>query len=91
MLWIRGRGFNGGLREPGVIVPAVWSAWMVLTLAVAPDPKLMQMLPLIAPLALLASLDVDTPKRGHPAALDWFGILTFAIVALALWAFWIDA
>ena len=90
-LWIRGRGFNGGLREPGVIVPAVWSAWMLLTLAVAPDPTLMQLLPLVAPLALLASLEVDTLKRGHSAALDWFGILTFGIVALALWAFWIDA
>jgi 4-amino-4-deoxy-L-arabinose transferase-like glycosyltransferase len=90
-LWIRARGFNGGWRDPGVVVPALWSAWMLLTLAVMPDTRLMQLVPLIAPLALLAALEVDTLKRGHSAALDWFGILTFGIVAIALWAFWIDA
>lgn len=89
--WIRARGFNGGFREPGVIAPAVWSAWLLLVLAAMPEPRLMQLLPLVAPLALLAALEVDTLKRGHSAALDWFGILTFGIVAIALWAFWIDA
>ena len=89
--WIRARGFNGGARAPGVVAPAVWSAWMLLVLAAMPEPRLMQLLPLVAPLALLAALEVDTLKRSHSAALDWFGILTFGIVAIALWAFWIDA
>lgn len=89
--WIRWRGFNGGLAAPGVIVPGVYAGWLLLTLAAMPEPRLMQLLPAIAPLALLASLEVDTLKRGHSAALDWFGILTFGIVAAALWAFWIDA
>jgi 4-amino-4-deoxy-L-arabinose transferase-like glycosyltransferase len=89
--WIRARGFNGGFREPGVIAPAAWSAWILLVLAAMPEPHLMQLLPLVAPLALLAALEVDTLKRGPSAALDWFGILTFGIVAIALWAFWIDA
>jgi len=89
--WIRGRGFNGGLREPGVVVPFAFAAWMLAMLATMPDPRLVQMLPLIAPLALLASLEVDSMRRGHSAALDWFGILTFGLAAVALWAFWIDA
>src|SRR5436189_39753 len=29
-LWTRGRGFNGGLREPGVVVPAILSAVMLV-------------------------------------------------------------
>jgi 4-amino-4-deoxy-L-arabinose transferase-like glycosyltransferase len=89
--WIRGRGFNGGLGEPGVIVPTAFAGWMLAMLAIMPEQRLMELLPLIAPLALLASLEVDSLRRGHSAALDWFGILTFGLVALALWAFWIDA
>lgn len=89
--WIRWRGFNGGYATPGVIVPAAYAGWMLAMLAAMPDQRLMQLLPIVAPLALLASLEIDTLKRGHSAALDWFGILTFGLTALALWAFWIDA
>ncbi|HVF64660.1 MAG TPA: hypothetical protein VNE58_11765 [Casimicrobiaceae bacterium] len=91
MLWIRGRSFNGGLAQPGVIVPSVYALLMLGTLAVAPDPRLMQMMPVLMPLALVASLEVDSWKRDYAAALDWFGILTFGLAAIVLWAFWIDA
>jgi 4-amino-4-deoxy-L-arabinose transferase-like glycosyltransferase len=91
MLWIRARGFNDGLAVPGVIVPGVFALWMLAMIAVMPNPRLMQLLPLIAPLALLGSLEVDSMRRGDSAALDWFGILTFGLVAIALWAFWVDA
>lgn len=91
MLWIRGRGFNGGLAEPGVIVPGVYAVGMLVMLALSPEPRLMQMLPVLAPLALVASLEVDSWPRGHSAALDWFGILTFGLTAIVLWGFWVDA
>jgi 4-amino-4-deoxy-L-arabinose transferase-like glycosyltransferase len=90
-LWIRGRGFNGGLRPPGVVVPAAFAGTILLLLLVLPEPRLMQMIPLLAPMALLGSLEVDSLKRGQSAALDWFGILTFGLAAMALWGFWIDA
>ncbi len=91
MLWIRGRGFNGGLLAPGVLIPGVYAIALLVTLAIAPDPRLMQMLPLLAPLALVASTEIDSWKREHSAALDWFGMLTFGLTAIVLWAFWIDA
>ena len=91
MLWIRARGFNGGLAQPGVIVPGVYSIWMLGSLALMPDPRVTLMLPALAPLALVASLEIDSWKREHSAALDWFGILTFGLTAIVLWAFWIDA
>jgi 4-amino-4-deoxy-L-arabinose transferase-like glycosyltransferase len=91
MLWIRGRGFNGGLAQPGVIVPGVYAIGMLASLALMPDPRVTQMLPSLAPLALVASLEIDSWKREHSAALDWFGILTFGLTAIVLWAFWIDA
>ena len=91
MLWTRGRGFNGGLREPGMQIPAVVSLVMLTSLLVIPDPKLAYAIPLLVPFALLAALEVDSLKRGFSGALDWFGILTFGLVAMLAWGFWIDS
>jgi len=91
MIWIRARGFNGGFRDPALVLPAVFALWMLAWLVVTPEPRSMQMLPVLTPLAILAALEIDTMKRGQSAALDWFGILTFGLVGIALWAFWIDA
>jgi len=90
-LWTRGRGFNGGLRDPGVQVPAVVALVILISLVVMPDPKLAYAIPLLVPFALLAALEVDSLKRGFSGALDWFGILTFGLVALLAWAIWIDS
>ncbi|HVE48452.1 MAG TPA: hypothetical protein VNG69_02405 [Casimicrobiaceae bacterium] len=90
-LWIRARGFNGGMRDPAIIVPGIYASVLLLSIALLPESRLMQLLPALVPLALLASVEIDSMKREHSAALDWFGILTFGLTAIALWAFWIDA
>jgi 4-amino-4-deoxy-L-arabinose transferase-like glycosyltransferase len=91
MLYTRGRGFNGGLAQPGVQVPGVLALVMLAGLALTPDPRITYALPLLPPLALLAALEVDSLTRGFSAALDWFGILTFGLLAIVAWGFWIDA
>ena len=91
MLWTRGRGFNGGLAQPSVQIPGVLALVVYANLLVVPDPKLIQALPLLVPCALLASLEIDSLKRGFSAALDWFGILTFGLLAILVWGLWIDA
>lgn len=91
MLWIRLRGFNGGMRDPALVLPGVYSLAILAMLVVMPDPRPAQMIPALAPLALVAALEIDSWKREHSAALDWFGILTFGLTAILLWAFWIDA
>jgi 4-amino-4-deoxy-L-arabinose transferase-like glycosyltransferase len=91
LLWLRGRGFNGGLRDPGVIVPGVLALVIFASLLVMPEARLANALPLLVPLAVLAGLEVDSLKRGFSGALDWFGILTFGLLAIVMWAFWIDA
>jgi len=90
-LWTRGRGFNGGLAQPAVQIPGVLALIVYANLLLVPDPKLIQALPLLVPCALVAALDVDSLKRGFSAALDWFGILTFGLLAILVWAVWIDA
>jgi 4-amino-4-deoxy-L-arabinose transferase-like glycosyltransferase len=91
MLYTRGRGFNGGLRQPAVELPGVAALVMLASLVVYPDPRAIQALPLLPPLAILAALEVDSLTRGFSAALDWFGILTFGLLAIVVWGIWIDA
>ena len=91
MLWTRGRGFNGGLAQPSVQIPGVLALVIYVNLLVMPDPSLIDALPLLVPFALLATLDVDSLGRGFSAALDWFGILTFGLLAIVVWGIWIDA
>lgn len=91
MVWIRSRGFNGGLAPPAVKIPGVLALIIYVNLMLVPEPRLIQALPLLVPCALLAALEVDSLKRGFSAALDWFGILTFGLLAALVWGVWIDA
>ena len=58
---------------------------MLIVLSAAAEPRASLALPLLVPLALLGAAEVDTLKRGYSGALDWFGILTFGLLALLLW------
>jgi len=89
--WTRGRGFNGGLAAPEFRLPAILALVILLGLALMPEPRLIHAMPLLVPLALLASLEIDSLKRGFSGALDWFGILTFGLLALLMWGLWIDS
>lgn len=91
MLWTRGRGFNGGLAQPAVQLPGVVVLVMLAALVLRPDPRILYALPLLPPLALLAALEIDSVTRGFSAALDWFGMLTFGLLALVVWVIWVDA
>ena len=87
----RARGFNGGLRTPGVELPGVLTLAMCVSIVVMGDPRLIILLPLLVPLSLLAALEIDTLKRGYSGALDWFGILTFGMLSVLMWWLWFDA
>jgi 4-amino-4-deoxy-L-arabinose transferase-like glycosyltransferase len=88
-LWVRGRGYNGSLSTPGVELPGAMFFILLLVLSAAPEPRASLALPLLVPLALLGAAEVDTLKRGYSGALDWFGILTFGLLAVLLWGLWL--
>ena len=90
-LWTRGRGFNGGLADPGIQVPGILALVIFTNLLLAPEPRVISALPLLVPLALLGTLEVDSLERGFSAFLDWFGILTFGLLAIVVWLLWVDA
>jgi 4-amino-4-deoxy-L-arabinose transferase-like glycosyltransferase len=90
-LWLRARGYNGGLAQPGIVLPLTMSIVLLAVLSAAAEPRATLALPLLLPLSLLGAAEVDTLKRGTSGALDWFGILTFGLLAVIVWALWLES
>ncbi|MEI7842227.1 MAG: glycosyltransferase family 39 protein [Gallionellaceae bacterium] len=61
---------------------------MLVTLSLSPRINDLCALPMLLPLSLLATAALFTMKRGAANALDWFGIMTFALLAILLWWGW---
>jgi 4-amino-4-deoxy-L-arabinose transferase-like glycosyltransferase len=72
-------------REPQLFVPALSALVMLLGLAVWGQPQTVTLLPLLAPLVILAVQGVPSLRRGAAAALDWFGLVTFAFFGGLVW------
>ena len=73
------------LGEPRLFVPAFASLATLLGAAYMGPPQDVNLLALLAPLALLASQGVLTLRRGAAAALDWFGVISFAFFVGLIW------
>ena len=72
-------------REPQLFVPALAVLIMLPALAVWGQPQSVTLLPLLAPLVTLAVQGVPSLRRGAAAALDWFGLVTFAFFGGLVW------
>jgi len=76
-------------REARLFVPALTAASMIVLHVVWGPPQDENLIPLLPPLALLAAHGVHALRRGAFAALDWFGVLTFAVCAGFVWVAYI--
>jgi 4-amino-4-deoxy-L-arabinose transferase-like glycosyltransferase len=72
-------------RDPRIFVPALAAALMFLGIVYWGPDQDVNLTPLLAPLAFLASQGIPTLRRGAAAALDWFGVVTFAFFAGLVW------
>ncbi|HEY7240742.1 MAG TPA: hypothetical protein VH600_16325 [Burkholderiales bacterium] len=72
-------------REPQLFVPGLTVLVMLLALSVWGQPQTVTLLPLLAPFAMLAVHGVPSLRRGAAAALDWFGLVTFAFFGGLVW------
>ncbi|MEJ1958753.1 MAG: glycosyltransferase family 39 protein [Nitrosomonadales bacterium] len=61
---------------------------MFVTLSLVPNIKDIFALPMLLPLTLLATAALTTLRRGAANALDWFGIMTFGLIAILMWWGW---
>ena len=75
-------------REPQIFVPACAALLMLLGLSIWGETRDIELLPVLAPLSLLAAQAVFTLRRGAAAALDWFAVLAFAFFAALVWLGW---
>lgn len=69
-------------------LPLVSFVVMLVTLSLVPNIKEVFALPMLLPIALLATASLSALKRGASNALDWFGLMTFALLAILLWWGW---
>jgi 4-amino-4-deoxy-L-arabinose transferase-like glycosyltransferase len=70
-----------------LVAAAVFLAALVLVA----EAREVNAMPLLLPLVLLGVAELDSLPRGAASALDWFGVTTFALVAIAIWAGWAAA
>jgi 4-amino-4-deoxy-L-arabinose transferase-like glycosyltransferase len=76
------------LHEPEFQLLLVSFAVMLVTLSLVPNIKEVFALPMLLPIALLATASLATLRRGAANALDWFGIMTFGLLAILMWWGW---
>ncbi len=84
-LWSAGRA---GMGNPGIILPLVaFLVFLVFISALGQEGEVFG-LPLLLPLALLASAGMDKLPRGATNAYYWFAIMLFTFFALLGWFYW---
>ena len=72
-------------REPRLLLPAL-AAFFMLAAQLRWGPAQQEnLLPALAPLALLATHGIFSLRRGAAGALDWFGVLAFAFFTGLVW------
>ncbi len=72
-------------REPHVFVPLAALLFSLAAVAYLGPPQDVNAIALLPPLALLSALGIETLRRGAANALDWFGVMTFAVFAGLVW------
>ena len=72
-------------RTPRVFVPLVAALLGLLAIAWAGPQQDINVMVLLAPLALLGAHGVARLRRGAANSLDWFGVMTFGFFAFLIW------
>ncbi len=85
-LWQRGRE---AFSVPQLQLPALVFLVSFVTLSLSADARELYAMPMLLPLSLLAAASIDALKRSAANFLDWFGIMTFGLLALILWIGWV--
>lgn len=87
-LWTGWDAWRGRLGDTEVRLPALAAALGLLVLGLGTAPREASALPLLLPLALMATAGVDHLRRGAASFLDWFGSMTFGLFCALLWLGW---
>ena len=87
-VWVVWRSRKRLTQRDDLQLPLVSFAVMLITLSFAANIEEVFALPMLLPITLLATASLSMLKRGAANALDWFGIMTFALLAILMWWGW---
>lgn len=76
------------LREPRTLIPLVSFLILLAVQSGFSDPRSLNALPLLPPMVLLAAPATLSLRRGAANAFDWFGMMTFTLLACLIWLGW---
>lgn len=77
------------LREPRNLIPLVSFVIFLVVQSAFSEPRSLNALPLLPPLVLLAAPATLSLRRGAANAFDWFGMMTFTLLAGLIWLGWL--
>lgn len=81
--------WRGRLTEPALALPVInLLAASVAALASA-SPDEASMMPAALPVAMLAAIGLPTLRRSVVSLIDWFAVMTYSVIGLVVWAYWI--
>jgi len=80
-LWLKRKN----LGEPAVLLPLVGTVTALVCLLMVYGPRPLLALPVLVPLILLATGSANRLRRGATNAFDWFGMMTFTLIAGLIW------
>lgn len=72
-----------------IVLPAAAVAALALITLFSPLARDHALLPLLPPLAILATFGLPTLKRGAINAIDWFSVMTLSAIAGFIWLGWL--
>jgi 4-amino-4-deoxy-L-arabinose transferase-like glycosyltransferase len=87
-IWIVWQSRKRLAQRDDLQLPLVSFVVMLITLSLSAKIEEVFALPMLLPITLLATASLSMLKRGAANALDWFGIMTFALLAILMWWGW---
>jgi 4-amino-4-deoxy-L-arabinose transferase-like glycosyltransferase len=87
-LWLLWRARATGYSRPGILLPLAGFSATLALLSLARDARELYALPLLIPLALLATAGVENLRRGAANAWYWFSITGFTFFIIVAWFYW---
>jgi len=87
-LWVLWGTRVSRFARPEVQLPAILFVTCLLVLSLPGDTRELHAMPLLIPLALLATPAVDNMRRGASNAMYWFGVMGFTFFAAVAWFYW---
>ncbi len=77
------------LDEPAVAVPLVTAALLALAMLAGSRTPESQIPLAAAPIAMLAAIGLPTLRRSVTSLIDWFAVMTYTVIGLIFWAYWL--